>query len=183
MRIEHRLEPLVQREQRRRQRLEHADAPCRRRETASHGRRCAAAHARSVAASTRRLGGEPAQRAAPFDELLAAEVACTAPSSAPTAATAARRRCARRRRTDASGRARCARRRRRRRASLAAELRAPRPTAGSRAGQPHRQPPVVVARRRQRQRLAAPLVDAPDRLVGRAFEHAASPRRAAAAGT
>ena len=92
----------------------------------------------------------------------------TAPSISPTAATAACRPLAaageERMRVIAHRRPRTHRRPRpaRRRA-----WRSPRrPPAARRTSRTHRRP-LVKARRRQRQRLPAPFVDAPDRLVGR----------------
>ena len=157
---------------------------CRPRETASHGRRCSAAQARTCARIGALARGEPAQRAAPLDQLLAAEVGVRRRRLAPTAATAACRPRAPPRRTDACDRAPL-----RQNASpsahrLAAELASSRhATAGRAPDKAHRKRPVVIARRRQRQRLPAPFVDAADRLVGRAFERRASPPSSATAGT
>ena len=168
-----RLQPLVDREQRRGAADGTRRPTCRRRETVSHARR-ARAPTRATAPDRRASpAGEPAQRAAPLDQLLAAEVGVRRGRLAPTAATAACPPRAPRRKT------RCAwSRTARQNASpsshrLAAEPARPRhrPRASRRTAGPTSRP-VAKHVAGQRQRLPAPFVDAADRLVGRHLERA-----------
>ena len=147
-----------------------------RRETASRGRRAprptrapCAASARSSAAS---------QRSAPPHS-----ISCSPPRSV-YGAVDLHRQAPQRRAVASRGReervrvvAHASSRTRRRRAPrCAAELRDRGLDRRLRAGQAHAQAAIVKARRRQRQRLAAPFVGAADRLVGRALERDASLR-------
>ena len=158
------------------QRMERARTTCRWRETASRGRRALrpGAHVGRIGARPR---DEPAQRAAPFDQLLAAQVAGTAPSTSPTSrhSGAAAPRPPRRNDGCVWSRTLAQNVRRRRRSAVAADLRRDRrSTAGAAPDSRTDELARVMAAGRRDAAAACPphSLRPPDRLIGRALEHA-----------